>query len=81
MVRLRGIEFNGNESAGRVSLNDPYVQEAIESIASRAALVGDGERTANFCRPSCCEKRKHGSAMHKIDPADVRLLIMLVSAW
>ncbi len=56
MVRLRGVEFNGNESAGRVSLDNPYVQDAIEAITTRAALVGDGQRTADFCRAELMRK-------------------------
>jgi hypothetical protein len=50
LVRLRSVEFNANEAASRVSTGDPYVQDAIETIARRAELIGDGSVTADFCR-------------------------------
>jgi hypothetical protein len=50
LVRLRGTEFNLNESASRVTTGDPYVQEAIETIATRAELIGDGSKTGDACR-------------------------------
>jgi hypothetical protein len=56
LVRLRGIEFNPNESAGRITTNDPYIQDAIETIAKRAELIGDGRATADFCRGELLSK-------------------------
>ena len=50
LVRLRGTSFNKNEAAARVQANDPYVQNAIDVIVNRAALVGDGPEVADFCR-------------------------------
>lgn len=32
MVRLRGVEFNPNDSASRITTSNPYVQDAIEAI-------------------------------------------------
>jgi hypothetical protein len=50
MVRLRGMDFNSNESAGKISSSNPYVQDAIETIARRAELIGDGVATGDECR-------------------------------
>ncbi len=51
LVRLRGFEFNLNESASRIQVTDPYIQDAIESIAKRAGLIGDdGNRLADLVR-------------------------------
>jgi hypothetical protein len=50
LIRLRGLEFNPNEAATKVQVSDPYVQDAIEAIAERAALVADGPEVADFCR-------------------------------
>lgn len=50
LVRLRGTEFNPNEAAARLTTGNPYVQDAIETIARRAELIGDGVRTGDFCR-------------------------------
>jgi hypothetical protein len=36
LVRLAGEEFNGNEKAGEIERNHPYIQEAIETIIQRA---------------------------------------------
>jgi hypothetical protein len=43
-IRLQGAEFNGNERAGSISRNHPYVQAAMETIMRRAELVGDKEQ-------------------------------------
>jgi hypothetical protein len=56
LVRLRGIEFNPNESASRITTSDPYVQDAIDTIAKRAELIGDGSKTADFCRAELLSK-------------------------
>ena len=56
LVRLRGVEFNQNEAAGRITTGNPYVQDAIETIAKRAALIGDGNRTGDFCRVELLSK-------------------------
>ncbi|HET6880247.1 MAG TPA: DISARM system helicase DrmA, partial [Pirellulales bacterium] len=51
LIRLRGVEFNPNEAAGRIQVTDPYVQDAIDTIAERAALVGDdGNQLADLVR-------------------------------
>jgi len=50
LVRLRGTEFNPNETASRITTGNPYVQDAIETIAKRAELIGDGNKTGDFCR-------------------------------
>jgi hypothetical protein len=50
LVRLRRMEFNSNEAASRIQTSDPYVQDAIDAIARRAELVGDGTAVADFCR-------------------------------
>lgn len=56
MVRLRGMEFNPNEAASRITTSNPYVQDAIETIAKRAELIGDGRATGDFCRQELREK-------------------------
>ena len=56
LVRLRGTEFNPNETASRVTTGNPYVQEAIETIAKRAELIGDGPKTGDFCRAELLSK-------------------------
>jgi hypothetical protein len=45
LVRLRGIEFNKNETAMRMATDTthPFVNEAIDWIVSRARRVGNGE--------------------------------------
>jgi hypothetical protein len=50
LIRLRGMEFNPNEAAARIQVTDPYVQDAIDAIAERAALVADGPEVADYCR-------------------------------
>jgi hypothetical protein len=56
LVRLRGVEFNQNEAAARITTGNPYVQDAIETIAKRAELIGDGNRTGDFCRAELLSK-------------------------
>jgi hypothetical protein len=56
LVRLRGIEFNPNESASRITTSDPSIQDAIDTIAKRAELIGDGGKTADFCRAELLSK-------------------------
>jgi hypothetical protein len=51
LVRLRGVEFNSNEAAARVTTGNPYVQDAIETIAKRAELIGlNGVPDGDYCR-------------------------------
>ncbi len=50
LVRLRGIEFNANDRAAMFQADHPYVHEAIEAIARRAELVGDGPEVGDFVR-------------------------------
>jgi hypothetical protein len=51
LVRLRGVEFNSNEAAARVTMGNPYVQDAIETIAKRAELIGlNGVADGDYCR-------------------------------
>ena len=56
MVRLRATEFDPNEAAARVTTSHPYVQEAIETIAKRAELIGDGPKTGDACRAELLRK-------------------------
>lgn len=56
LVRLRGTEFNPNDTASRITTGDPYVQEAIETIVKRAELIGDGPKTGDFCRAELLSK-------------------------
>ncbi len=56
MVRLRGTEFNANETASRISTSNPFVQDAIEAIARRAELIGDGSKTGDSCRAELLSK-------------------------
>jgi hypothetical protein len=56
LVRLQGIEFNKNEDASRITTSNPYVQETIETIALRAKLVGDGDKSENICREELLHK-------------------------
>jgi hypothetical protein len=50
LVRMRGFEFNANDQAVLFQADHPYVCEAIEVIARRAGLVGDGPEVADFVR-------------------------------
>jgi hypothetical protein len=56
LVRLRGVEFNANASAARISITDPAVQDAVESIAKRAGLVGNGIQVSDYVRAVLKEK-------------------------
>lgn len=56
LVRLRGIEFNPNDMASRITTSNPYVQDAIDTIARRAEIVGDGTKTSDFCRAELLSK-------------------------
>ena len=56
LVRLRGVEFNPNETASRITTGNPYVQDAIETIVKRAELIGDGTKTGDFCRAELLSK-------------------------
>jgi hypothetical protein len=56
MVRLRGTEFNLNEAASRITTSNPYIQDAVETIAKRAELIGDGKATGDFCRAELLKK-------------------------
>jgi hypothetical protein len=56
LVRLRGTEFNPNEAAARIQITDPYVQDAIDTIAKRAAAVGDGQAVDEFVRAELSSK-------------------------
>jgi len=56
LVRLRGVEFNPNETASRITTGNPYVQDAIDTIAKRAELIGDGTKTGDFCRAELLSK-------------------------
>jgi helicase-like protein len=50
LVRLAKMEFNANTSAGRIQATDAHIQDAIETIAERAGLVGDGTEVGNYVR-------------------------------
>ena len=57
MVRLRGVEFNPNDAASRVTTSNPYVQDAIDTIVKRAELIDlNGKRTGDFCRAELLKK-------------------------
>jgi hypothetical protein len=56
LVRLRGTEFNANEAAAKIQVSDPYVLDAIETIAKRAAAIGDGQSVADFVRAELASK-------------------------
>jgi hypothetical protein len=57
MVRLRGTEFNPNDAASRITTSNPYVQEAIETIARRAELIGlNSTSDGDFCREQLLKK-------------------------
>jgi hypothetical protein len=56
LIRLRGTEFNANDSAARIQVTDPYVQDAIETIAKRAEAVGDGKAVGDLVRAELSSK-------------------------
>lgn len=49
LVRLKGVELNKNDKAGRIDRNHPFIQEAIETIVTRAANV-DGLKTRDLVK-------------------------------
>jgi len=49
LVRLKGVELNKNDKAGRIDRNHPYIQEAIDAIVTRAANV-DGPKTGELVK-------------------------------
>ncbi len=55
-IRLMGMEFNENLRAGRITLDHPYVRAAVEHIARRAHLVGQGAAVEQLVRAEL-EKR------------------------
>lgn len=50
LIRLRGMEFNGNLTAARIQTTDAQVQDAINQIANRAAAIGDGAEVGDYVR-------------------------------
>ncbi len=56
LIRLRGVEFNPNDAAGKMQITDPYVLDAVETIARRAELVGDGTPVGDYVRAVLKEK-------------------------
>ena len=56
LIRLRGVEFNQNDAAGKMQITDPYVLDAVETIAKRAELVGDGTPVGDYVRAVLKEK-------------------------
>ena len=56
LIRLRGVEFNSNEAAAKMQITDPYVQDAVETIAKRAELIGDGTPVGDYVRAVLKEK-------------------------
>ncbi len=55
-VRLQGNEFNVNKGASRIDRHHPYVKEAVEIIAERAALVGNGANVGQQVRAELNER-------------------------
>lgn len=55
-VRLQGTEFNANKRASRIDRNHPYVQAAVETIAKRAHLVGNGVEVEQLVRAELNER-------------------------
>ncbi len=43
LIRLSGEEFNGNDKAGAIERNHPYVRAAVDAIVHRAELVGNAQ--------------------------------------
>lgn len=56
LIRLRGTEFNSNAAAAKIQITDPSVQDAVETIARRAELVGDGKYVADHVRAMLKDK-------------------------
>lgn len=44
LVRLSELEFNSNEGAGKITVDHPSIQAAIEAIATRASLIENSDR-------------------------------------
>jgi hypothetical protein len=55
-VRLQGTEFNANKRASRIDRNHPYVQTAMDIIAKRAHLVGNGAEIEQLVRAELNER-------------------------
>jgi len=55
-IRLQGTEFNANKQAARIDRNHPYVKAAIDLIARRAHLVGDGAAVEQLVRAELNER-------------------------
>jgi hypothetical protein len=55
-VRLQGTELNANQQAGRITRHHPYVQTAIDRIARRAHLVGNGLEVEHLVRAELDER-------------------------
>ncbi|MBD2465509.1 helicase [Oscillatoria sp. FACHB-1407] len=49
LVRLKGVELNKNDKAGRIDRNHPYIQEAVDAIVTRAANV-NGPKTGELVK-------------------------------
>jgi hypothetical protein len=56
LVRLRCEEFNPNGAASKITTSNPYIQDAIDTIAKRAELIGDGTKAGDFCRAELLSK-------------------------
>jgi hypothetical protein len=56
LVRLRSEEFNPNGAASKITTSNPYIQDAIDTIAKRAELIGDGTKSGDFCRAELLSK-------------------------
>ncbi|MEO6326744.1 MAG: DISARM system helicase DrmA [Thermoanaerobaculia bacterium] len=55
LIRLRGTEYNPNNSAGKILTAGPVADAAIEAIARRAELVGS-PRAGDECRAELKQK-------------------------
>lgn len=55
-VRLSGTEYNANQKAGRIDRNHPYVKAAIDIIARRAHMVGNGAEIEQLVRGELNER-------------------------
>jgi hypothetical protein len=49
-IRLLGAEFNENARAGTISRDHPYVRQAVEDLAARAALVTSKQGVGDLVR-------------------------------
>lgn len=50
LIRLPGIEFNGNTRAAAVSRNSPVVSAAVEALVERAQAVSGSDQLAELVR-------------------------------